>query len=50
MDVFRELKFKLLVLTEAKLKGNKEVSWCEVNGINVNVQVMGRTRKGVAMN
>ena len=31
--VFREAKFELLALTETKLKGNGEVSWCGVNGI-----------------
>ena len=27
VDVFRKTKFELLALTEAKLKGNGEVSW-----------------------
>ena len=33
VDVFKEGKFKLLALTETKLKGEREVSWCGVNGI-----------------
>ena len=32
VDVFRKGKFELLAL-EMKMKGNGEVSWCEVNGI-----------------
>ena len=31
VNVFRG-KFELLALTETKLKGNREVSWCEING------------------
>ena len=49
MDVFREGKFELLALTEMKLKGNGEVSWCGVNGIIAGVQEMERTREGVAI-
>ena len=49
MDVFREEKFELLVLTETKLKGNGEVSWCGVNGIIADVQEMERAREGVAI-
>ena len=30
VDVFREGKFELLALTETKLKGNGELSWCGV--------------------
>ena len=33
VDVFRKGKFELLALTETKLKGNGEVSWCGANGI-----------------
>ena len=33
MDIFKEGKFELLVLTETKLKGNGEISWCGVHGI-----------------
>ena len=32
-DVFRKGKFELLALTETKLKGNEEVSWCGLNNI-----------------
>ena len=47
VDFFREGKFKLLALMEMKLKGNGEVSWCEVNGIIASVQEMERARKRV---
>ena len=33
VDVFKEGKFELLALMETKLKGNREISWCGVNGI-----------------
>ena len=46
MDVFREGKFELLALTETKLKGKGEVSWCGVNGIIAGVQEMERPREG----
>ena len=29
------------------MKGNEEVLWCRVNGINVGVQEMERVREGV---
>ena len=45
MDVFQEGKFDLLALTETKLKGEGEVSWCGVNGIFAGVTKM----KGVAI-
>ena len=38
VNVFREGKYKLLALMETKLKGNEEVSWCEVNVIIASVQ------------
>ena len=34
---FRKGKFELLALSETKLRGNGEVSWCGVNGIIVGV-------------
>ena len=49
MDVFKEGKFELLALTETKLKGNGEVSWCGVKGINAGVQKTERARGGVAI-
>ncbi|MCQ7056741.1 hypothetical protein, partial [Clostridioides difficile] len=49
MDVFRKGKFDLLALTETKLKGNGEVSWCGVNGIIAGVEEMERAREGVAI-
>ena len=49
MDVFREGKFELLALTETKLKGNREVSWCGVNGIIAGVQEMERAWEGVVI-
>ena len=48
MNIFRNVKFKLLALTEMKLKGNGEVSWCEVNGIIASIQEM-EAREGVAI-
>ena len=42
MDIFREGEFELLALTEMKLKGNGEVSWCGVNGITGEVQEIER--------
>ena len=49
VNVFREGKFELLPLTEMKLKGNGELSWCGVNGIIAGVQEMKRVREGVAI-
>ena len=49
VDVSTERKFQLLALTETKLKGNGEVPWCGVNGINAGVQEMERAREGVAI-
>ena len=49
VDIFREGKFKLLALTETKLKGNREVSWFGVNVIITGVQEMERAREGVAI-
>ena len=49
MDIFREGKFKFLAMTETKLKGNGEVSWCGVNGIIADVQKKERAREGVVI-
>ena len=49
VDIFNEGKFKLLAMMEKKLKGNGEVSWCEVNGINAGVQEMERGREQMTM-
>ena len=49
VDVFREGKIEFLSLTETKLKGNGEISWCEVNGIIAGVQEVERAREGVAI-
>ena len=46
---FRKGKFEFLALTETKLKGNKEVPWCGVNGITADVQEIERAREGVAV-
>ena len=43
-DVFRKGNFELLDLTETKLKGNEEVSWCGMNSIIVSVQEIERDR------
>ena len=48
MDVFQEGKFDLLALTETKLKGEGEVSWCGVNGIIAGVQERERARGGAS--
>ena len=37
-------KFELLALTETKLKGNGEVTWCVVKGIIAGVQEIKRAR------
>ena len=42
--VFRKGKPELLTLTETKLKGNEEVSWC-----GINVQEIETAREGVAI-
>ena len=44
LSVFREKKCELFALTETKLKGNGEVSWCGVDGIITSVQEMERAR------
>ena len=49
MDVFRKGKFELLALTEIKLKGNREASWCGVNGIIADVQEIKRALEDVAV-
>ena len=49
VDIFKEGKFELLVLTETKLKGKGEVSWCRVNGIIAGVQKRERAKEGVAI-
>ena len=46
VDVFREKKVEFLALTDTKLKGNGEVSWCGVNSIIFGVQEMERARNG----
>ena len=49
VDVFREGKFKLLDLTETKLKRNGEVSWWGVNVIIAGVLVMKRVGEGMVI-
>ena len=49
VDIFKKENFELLALTETKLKGEGEVSWCKVNGIISGVQEMERARKGVSI-
>ena len=39
VDIFKRGKFELLALTEKKLKGKGEVSWCKVNGITASFQI-----------
>ena len=40
---------ELLALTDTKLKGDEEVSWCEVKGIIVAVHEIERVREDVAV-
>ena len=49
VDVFRKGKFELFALTETKLKGNGEVSWCGVNGSTACLQEIKRTREDMAV-
>ena len=49
VDIFKKGKFELLPLTETKLKGKGEVSWCGVSGIIASVQEMERDKEGVAI-
>ena len=49
VDIFKKGKFKLLALTEMKLKGNGEASWSGVNGIISCVQEMEIAREGLAI-
>ena len=49
VEVFRKGKFELLALKEMKLKGNREVLWCGVNGIVAGIQEIERAREGVAI-
>ena len=49
VDVFSNGKFELLALTETKLKGNEELPWCGINGINAGVQEMESARAGVTI-
>ena len=49
VETFKKGKLELLDLTETKLKGKGELSWCEVNGIISGVQEMERAREGVAI-
>ena len=46
VDTFKKGKFKLLALTETKLKGKGEVSWSRVNVIFAGVQEMERAMCG----
>ena len=49
VDIFRKGKFKLLALTETKLKWNGELSWCRVNSIIAGFKEMERAREGVTI-
>ena len=49
VDIFKKGKFDLLALTKTKLKEEREVSWCKVNGIISGVQEIERNREGVAI-
>ena len=43
--IFRTGKFESFALTEAKLKGNGEISCCGVNSIVAGVQELKKARK-----
>ena len=49
LNVSKEENFELLAMTETKLKGNGEVSWCGVNGIIACSQEMEKDKEGVAI-
>ena len=49
LNVCKEGNFELLAMTETKLKGNGEVSWCGVNGIIACSQEMEKDKEGVAI-
>ena len=49
VDVFRGRNFELLALIKMKLKGNREISWCGVNGIITGVQEMEKAREGMGI-
>ena len=49
VDVFKEEKLELLALTETKLKGKRELSWCGGNGIITGIKKMKRAREGMAI-
>ena len=45
VDIFKKVKFKLLALTETKLKGKGKISWSGVNVIFAGVQEMERWKE-----
>ena len=47
VDIFKKGKFKLLALTETRLKGKGEVSWGGVNVIFTGGREMERAREGL---
>ena len=49
VDVFRNGKFQLHALTKTKLKGNRKVPWCGINGIIASVQEIERAREIVTL-
>ena len=49
VDVFRKGKFEWLAFIKTMLEGNREVSWCEVNVINLGVQEAERSKERVAV-
>ena len=49
VDIFGKGKFEWFALTEMKLKGNREVSWCGVNGIIASVHEIEKGKEGVAI-
>ena len=49
VDILKKGKFDLLALTEAKLKGEGEVSWGKANGLISGVHEVERTRERVTV-
>ena len=45
----RKVKFELAALTETKLKGNGEVSWCGMSGIFAGVQKIDMAKEGMVI-
>ena len=49
VDVSRKGKFEMVALSETKLKGNREMSWCGVKGIIVGIQANEMNMESMAV-